>query len=40
MITHFDVMENYNSMVCSNLKKGKMKDEQFIKVRAASVGLR
>lgn len=34
VINHVDVMENYNSLVCSNLKEGFMKDEKFIKVCA------
>ena len=31
-LTYVDVIENYNSLVCSNLKNFK-KDKQFIKVR-------
>lgn len=31
-ITRVNVMENYNSLVCSNLKKSFMQNRQFIKV--------
>lgn len=37
VVTRVDVIEDYNSLVCSNLKKGFMKDEQFIKVSTVCV---
>lgn len=38
VITHVDVMENYEKLVCSNLRKSWMRDSQFIKV-GLSAGL-
>lgn len=31
--TNVDVIENYNNLVCADLKSSFMKDTQFIKVR-------
>lgn len=35
VLTHVDVMENYDTLVCGNLKSNFMGDKQFIKVRGS-----